>query len=120
MHHGLTRLNVRQFAFEIAKMNQLKVPSTWHEKKIMGKDWYYSYMKRFPDLSIRKAEGTSLARAMAFNRTTVNEFYDNLETVMNKFKFQPSDIYNLDETGATTVQRPPNVIAPKGTHRWAK
>ncbi|XP_065575434.1 uncharacterized protein LOC136036966 [Artemia franciscana] len=32
----------------------------------------------------------------------------------NKFKFQPSDIYNLDETGATTVQRQPNVIAPKG------
>ena len=32
----------------------------------------------------------------------------------------PYDIYNLDETGATTVQRPPNVIAPKGTNRWAK
>ena len=33
---------------------------------------------------------------------------------MDQHKFQAQDIYNLDETGCTTVQKPGNVVAPKG------
>ena len=33
---------------------------------------------------------------------------------MDRYTFQPNRIYNVDETGLTTVQKPPKVIAVKG------
>lgn len=33
---------------------------------------------------------------------------------MDKYKFPPSRIYNLDETGVTTVLKPRKIIAKKG------
>lgn len=34
--------------------------------------------------------------------------------MLDKYKFPPSRIYNLDETGVTTVLRPRKIIANKG------
>lgn len=72
-------------------------------------------MKRNPELSIRCAQATSLSRATSFNVTNVNLFYDNLANVIDRYKFEPKDIYNIDETGVTTVQKPVKVVAEKGT-----
>ncbi|XP_065665564.1 uncharacterized protein LOC136086990 [Hydra vulgaris] len=55
-----------------------------------------------------------MARATAFNRYTVGEFFTNLKDVRLRHKFQPQNIYNVDETGLTTVQKPVKVIAEKG------
>ncbi|XP_065669168.1 uncharacterized protein LOC136088688 [Hydra vulgaris] len=55
-----------------------------------------------------------MTRATAFNRYTVGEFFTNLKDVRLRHKFQPQNIYNVDETGLTTVQKPVKVIAEKG------
>jgi hypothetical protein len=33
---------------------------------------------------------------------------------MMKYKFRPSHIFNMDETGISTVQDPGLILAPKG------
>lgn len=53
----------------------------------------------------------------SFNRTTVAEFQNKLQDVITRYNFTPSQIYNLDETSITTLQRVPKVVAQKGQHQ---
>lgn len=107
-------MEVRSFAYKCAVTYNLRTPEKWHETMMAGADWFSSFMTRNPSLSIRKPQATSLARATAFNRTTTNEFFDNLSTAMRKHNFAPQNIYNVDETGVTTVQTPNHIVAQKG------
>ncbi|KAH9633004.1 hypothetical protein HF086_000364 [Spodoptera exigua] len=70
--------------------------------------------QRHPNLSIRKPEATSINRILGFNKAEVDRFFENLENVMTEYHFPPSHIYNVDETGVTTVQETEKNIAPKG------
>ena len=63
---------------------------------------------------MRKPEVTSLNRIRGLNGQEVENFFDNLENVMEKNKFVPHIIFNMDETGITAVQETGKIIAPKG------
>ena len=82
------------------KKFNIKMRSTWEEKKCAGSDWLNGFLKRHPSLSIRVPEPTSLARATSFNRENVKNFSDKLAEVMGRYKFTPDDIWNVDETGS--------------------
>ena len=114
MHHGLTTDASRELAYQFAKKNQLKTPDKWDDNKTAGIEWLRGFLQRHQELSIRSPEATSIGRATSFNRETVNKFYVNLETVMDRYKFPSNRIYNIDETGLMTVHKPPKVIASKG------
>lgn len=45
----------------------------------------------------------------------VNRFYEDLETVLKKYSFEPHMIWNIDETGCRTVTNPPKVVAVRGS-----
>ena len=50
----------------------------------------------------------------SFNPTTVNQFFHNLTVVLQHNKFGPGDIWNADETGITTVQKPCRIVTKYG------
>ncbi|CAI9732654.1 Pogo transposable element with KRAB domain [Octopus vulgaris] len=54
------------------------------------------------------------------NKTNVAMFFYQLAEVMLRYKFDPFNIYNMDETGITTVQRPDRIISRKGTKQVRK
>lgn len=115
LYYGLTTSDLRKLAYEYAVANNIAIKEGWKTNSMASKDWLFGFLKRHSNLSIRKPEATSLARATAFNRHTVSLFFENLGKVYEKYKFGFHEIYNVDETGLTTVQRPSKIIATKGT-----
>lgn len=114
---GYSVKDIRKLAFDIAE--KYGVPHSFNkEKKIAGKKWFYAFMKRNPQLSLRQPEGTSMARAKGFNRENVHKFFDLLEKIVDENAISANSVFNVDESGFTTVQkRLQKVIARKGKHQ---
>lgn len=86
----------------MAKTYSCRYPETWTENGIAGADWFTTFLKRHPTLSIRSPQATSLSRATSFNETNV-KFFDNLFSVLDKHRFASHDIWNMDETGVVEI-----------------
>ncbi|KAJ8963711.1 hypothetical protein NQ314_005432 [Rhamnusium bicolor] len=115
IQYGLTYHQAQTLAYEFAiHCNKNNIPKSWIENKLAGLFWMQSFMKRHPKLSLRLPENTSLARSTAFNRHTVNEFFTNYISITTKYKFTPDRIYNIDESGISTILPCPRVIAETG------
>ena len=112
MMFGMTANDLMGLAYEVAVAHGIKKFSD--VKKSAGKKWSYNFMRRHPDLSLRSPEPTSLARAAGFNREAVYNFFDLLEKPIDEHNFTPAKIYNVDETGHSTVQTPSKVLSTKG------
>ncbi|CAB3250214.1 unnamed protein product [Arctia plantaginis] len=118
IYFGLLPEEVRKLAYSCAvKFGMPNIPVSWHRNKEAGSDWFTSFLKRNPSLSIRAPEATSAGRASSFNRHNVHEFFSKLGDVILKYNLLPSRIWNLDETGVTTVLKPKKIVAAKGVKR---
>ena len=106
---GCSRYELQKLAYDLAEANGIK-----HGKA--GKQWYYSFMSRHPTLSLHQPEATSAARAFGFNREAVMKFFDILADIIKSNKFQAMDIFNMDETSLSTVQKPQKILAQNGKH----
>jgi len=111
---GITYLDLRRLAFQLAEKNNLKHQFN-KEKGLAGKKWMRLFMKRQSSLALRQPEATSYARATGFNRPAVHQFFTLLTEVVDKHGLDGSRIYNCDESGMKTVQQQHSkVIAVRG------
>ncbi|KAJ0171514.1 hypothetical protein K1T71_013064 [Dendrolimus kikuchii] len=113
MNYGLSRVQALKLTFEYASSNSKHIPNNWSRNNAAGKDWFRGFLLRNPEISLRTPEATSLSRATSFNKKNVGDFFENLKLVRERYKFEPQNIYNCDETGCTTVQNCPKVLACK-------
>lgn len=111
--YGLQLRDLRSIAYELAEKNNVAHPFS-HETKLAGKDWALNFLSRYNQLSLRKPEPTSMARLSGFNRVQVGRFFDILKNELETKKLTAKQIYNIDETGITTVQTPGKILAKKG------
>lgn len=114
IYFGLNPREVRVLAYQYAQSLKKKIPPTWEITHMAGPDWFTGFLKRHNELSIRTPQPTSLSRATSFNETNVRTFFKNLSDLYERYHFGANDIYNMDETGMTTVQRPDRVVARRG------
>jgi hypothetical protein len=108
LFYGVTTTQLRKFAFSYAEKMNLN-HSFNKEDRLAGKDWLEGFLKRNPGIPLRRSRK---------NRSTVDEkevkmFFDNLEGAMERYKFPPDRVYNMDETGINTVQMSSRVLAEK-------
>lgn len=100
----LTRDEFSKLAYDL--VIKLKLPHRFNvEKKKAGHEFYYSFLKRHPELKLRKPESTSISRAVGFNRPQVSLFFSKLEFLRQKFQIAPGRIFNADETGVSCVHK---------------
>ena len=111
LYYGLTPEDVRKLAYNYAAQAGLAMPSSWVNAKQAGADWFSAFLKRHPELALRTPENTSLSRSTSFNRHNLNNKYSSL---LERYCFTPEKIWNLDETGCTTVQKTKKIIAATG------
>lgn len=95
-------LRLKFLAYQLAKKNKKDHP--FKDDKA-GKDWLFRFLKRHPDLMIRKPENISAARAVGFNKIAVDNFYKLLGEIYDKHQLTPDHIFNCDETGVSVVPK---------------
>ena len=75
--------------------------------------WFHNFMKRWPDLKVRKPRSLELARAKATSEEAVSSYFNELDNILTKYdlKKSPERIYNIDEKGLKLNYTPPKIVA---------
>lgn len=107
------------FALQLSRQRKLNVqiPKNWHRNRKCSRDWWFSFKRRHPTLTLRKAEGISISRAHAFNEGRIESFFSQCHTLYEELEISkfPQLIFNVDETGLSTVPNTRSkVIASRG------
>lgn len=118
--YGLTMKDLKRMAFQLAIRNNIKHTFSI-DKKTAGRKWLRLFLKRHPQLSIRKPQALSMSRIRGFTPENVSAFFSLLKPELVKIKFSAARLYNVDETGITAVQHnSQKIISLKGKQQVHK
>lgn len=120
-YYGLSINELRQLAYQFAVKLDVDFPGNWIGDQMAGKDWYRAFFRRYPKLTLRTPEQTSLNRVKAFCKANVEKFFELLGALLDEHHFPAGRIFNMDESGFSTVPtKIGKVIALKGLKRVGK
>lgn len=71
---GFTCKEVQELAYQLAEKNGFENRFN-KERKRAGQEWLSGFRRRNKDISLRKPEPTSAARAQAFNKPQIERFF---------------------------------------------
>jgi hypothetical protein len=74
-----------------------------------GDKWYYGFIARHPQISLRQPEATSMARARGFCKENVTKFFTVFDKIVQENNLDAGRIFNTHETALFTVQKPQSV-----------
>lgn len=115
--YGLTPENVKKIVYSYCVKNHIGHSFNARYQQA-GKKWLRLFFNGHPELSLRKPEGTSLHRALGYNKSKVKEFERVLHSELfdenGNRRIPAENIFNVDETGVTVNQKPRKIIATKG------
>ena len=117
MFYGLSKQQTKELAYKYAMELEKNVSNIWTLNEAAGEDWLKGFRRRHSSITLRKPEATSRARASAFNQYYVGEFFNNLKLVLSRNEgepISPRNIFNINETGLSTVQKPGQILAECG------
>ena len=115
MFYGLPTQAFRKMVLKYAEaVGSPALPDVWRREGMATREWYYGFMFRHPKLTLKAPEGMSLARAIAFNRVNVEVFFKAYTEAVERHSFMPARIFNLDESGLSTVMKPCKVVCERG------
>lgn len=120
-YYGLSINELRELAYQFAKKLAVDYPEIWDEDQMAGRHWYTNFMRRHSELVLRSPEQTSIHCVKAFCKRNVDMFFRNFGQLIDRHHFEATHIYNMDETGFSTVAtKIGKVIALKGTRHVGK
>ncbi|KAK4873838.1 hypothetical protein RN001_013198 [Aquatica leii] len=111
---GMTMKEFRRLAYQLAEKNNCSHNFN-KNSAIAGEYWLKSFLKHHRDLSLRKPEATSRARAMSFNK------------VANKGQRQVGVLTSAERSTTVTVEiccsaagsyMPPMLVFPRKKKQW--
>lgn len=109
--YGYTRTETRMLATDFA----IAIDKRTKSDPPLSSTWLSGFINRNPQLKTVKPRALSMARAKASTPEKISQYFDELQTVMEKYHLQdkPHLIYNLDEKGISTEHHPPKSLGSK-------
>ncbi|XP_048252703.1 MFS-type transporter clz9-like [Haliotis rufescens] len=106
--YGYTRAEVTTIATDLA----IYVGKKSKDEQPLSLQWFYGFMKRWPDLSVKKPRSLEIQRAKATSEETITHYFNELGHIMDKYNLKtcPHRIYNVDEKGLMEHHTPPSVV----------
>ena len=117
--YGRTGRQVKQIVYNSCKLKEEKEKRKILKSEKISDGWFSNFMKRNPDLSLRKGDATAAVRMDCLNTITFNNYFANLKECLKENNLMDSSgqLYNVDETGIPLDHRPPKVVAKRGKRK---
>ena len=113
--YGIGKKEVMGLVADYCKANNKK--HLFPANGIPGKRWWNGFLKRNPEVSMRRPQSLQISRARATTPEIIDHwFYNVLKPLLEKTGTinHPERIYNADETSFNLCGRPQRVVSKKG------